>query len=126
MIKRILAASVGVLSAGNGLMMLVAGERWYEQTPGVTDTGPYNPHFVADIGAAYAVAGLALAARAWRPAYWPAALAGSAFFISHALIHLAGLIGGHSHHAQFEIALVIIPAAVSLYAALPEKGAGHA
>ncbi len=56
MVKRILAAVLGLLSAANGLVMLAAGRRWYEQAPGVAETGPYNPHFVADIGVAYAVA----------------------------------------------------------------------
>ena len=47
--------------------MLAAGPLWYETVPGVPDTGPFNPHFVQDIGVAFLVAGLALAARAWRP-----------------------------------------------------------
>ena len=42
---------------GNGLAMLFAGLWWYGVVPGVTATGPYNPHFVRDIGAAYLVAG---------------------------------------------------------------------
>ena len=125
-LKRTLAAVIGLFSAGNGLMMLTAGLNWYESTPGVADTGPYNPHFVADVGAAYAVAGLALAARAWRSQYWPAAVAGAAFFIAHALIHIAGLAAGHSDHVLFEIALVVVPAFLSLYAALPSKGETHA
>lgn len=126
MIKRILSGLLGALSAANGAMMLAAGPRWYETTPGVADTGPFNPHFVADVGAAYLVAGLALAARGWRPQYWPAALAGAAFFCAHAAIHVVGIAGGHSHTAGFETALVIAPAALSLWAAFPAKGENHA
>lgn len=126
MVRRIIAAVIGVASAGNGAVMLAAGESWFQATPGVAETGPYNPHFTADVGAAYLVAGLSLIARAWRPRYWPAALAGAAFFAAHALIHLAGLLGGHSHHAAFETFVVIVPAALSLYAALPAKGRDHA
>lgn len=122
MVKRIAAASVGLVSAANGLVMLAAGARWFASTPGVAATGPYNPHFVADVGAAYLVAGLALAARSWRPAYWPAAVAGAAFFAGHALIHIAGMFGGHADHAAFEIALVIVPAALATWAAFPAKG----
>lgn len=79
MLKRVLAGALGALSAANGAIMLSAGPHWYETTPGVADTGPFNPHFVADVGAAYAVAGSALLARAVRPQYWPAAVAGAAF-----------------------------------------------
>jgi len=122
MLKRALAGILGVMSAANGVLMLVAGQRWYETTPSVADTGPFNPHFVADVGAAYAIAGIALLARAWRPQYWPAAVAGAAFFCAHAAIHVVGLLGGHSHHAGFEWALVVLPAALSLWAAFPAKG----
>lgn len=126
MIKRALSGILGVLAAGNGALMLAAGRRWFETTPGVSDTGPFNAHFVADVGAAYAVAGLALLARAWRPHYWPAAVAGAAFFSAHAAIHVVGLLGGHSHHAGVEWGLVVLPAALSLWAAFPSKAERHA
>jgi hypothetical protein len=126
MIKRVISGVLGALSAANGAVMLAAGRRWYDTTPGVADTGAFNPHFVADVGAAYLVAGLALAARAWRPHYWPAAVAGAAFFTAHALIHVLGILGGHSHNAGFDTALVIIPAALSLWAAFPAKEERHA
>lgn len=126
MVRRIIAAVIGIASAGNGAVMLAAGKAWFEATPGVADTGPYNPHFTADVGAAYLIAGLSLIARAWRARYWPAAIAGAAFFAAHALIHVAGLLGGHSHHAAFEMFVVIVPAALSLFAALPAKGERHA
>lgn len=125
MVKRILSAVLGAVSAGNGLVMLVAGERWFAQTPGVAATGPYNPHFVADVGAAYFVGGLALLARAWRPRWWPAAIAAAAFFAAHALIHLAAILGGHAEHAAFELALVVAPAALAVWAAFPGKGEVH-
>ncbi len=126
MMKRVISGVLGALSAANGALMLGAGRQWYETTPGVADTGPFNPHFVADVGAAYAVAGLALLARALRPQYWPAAVAGAAFFSTHALIHVISIAGGHSHHVGFELALVVIPAALSLFAAFPSKGERHA
>ena len=106
--------------------MLLDGRAWYELTPGVTDTGPFNPHFVADIGAALLVVGFALLARAWRPRYWPAALAGAGFLVAHGLIHVAGLLSGHSNHVAFEWTAVVFPAAFALWAALPDKGESHA
>ena len=74
--RRSIAAVLAVLTVLNGLIMLLATPTWYESVPGVSETGPYNPHFVQDIGAAFLVAGLALAARAWRPVFpsrvpWP-------------------------------------------------------
>ncbi len=122
MVKKALSALIGLVSAGNGLFMLVAAERWFAGTPGVAATGAHNPHFVADVGAAYLIGGLALLARAARPRLWPAAVAAGAFFSAHALIHLAGIFGGHAAHAGFELALVIAPAAIALWAAFPEKG----
>jgi len=72
--RRWIAAILAIFNALNGLAMLFAGPAWYAAVPGASETGPYNPHFVQDVGAAFLVAGLALAARAWRPVYWPAAV----------------------------------------------------
>lgn len=88
-LKRILAALLGVGGALNGAFMLIDGARWYDTVPGLLHTGPFNPHFVADIGTAYVVASLALIARAWWPRYWPAAVTGAGFMAAHALIHVA-------------------------------------
>ena len=57
---RILAALVGALMAGNGIIMVVDPPAWYASVPGVADTGPLNLHFVRDIGFAYFTAGAAL------------------------------------------------------------------
>ena len=122
MIKRWISALVAIPSIGNGLYMLAAGAHWYQSVPSVSDTGPYNPHFVSDVGAAYLVCGLALAARAWKPAYWPAAVTGALFFCAHSLIHVLGLFGGHSHHAGFEIFTVVLPSFAALWAAFPSEG----
>ncbi|MEE2692371.1 MAG: hypothetical protein VX640_12605 [Pseudomonadota bacterium] len=123
MIKRALAGLLAAFTGFNGASMLLDGPGWYQRVPGVVDTGPFNPHFVADIGAAFIAAALGLAARAWRDGLWPAAAAGSAFLVFHALIHVAGL--GHSHTAGFEALAVILPAALAVWASTPSKGAFH-
>jgi hypothetical protein len=120
-LKRLIAALLGATGALNGAFMLIDGARWYDSVPGLAHTGPYNPHFVADIGAAYLVASLALIARAWRPRYWPAAVAGAAFLVAHALIHVADLTMARSGDWRVDIFLVIIPAALAAWAALPDK-----
>ena len=124
--RRLIAAILAIPTLFNGLAMLAAGPHWYESVPGVTETGPFNPHFVQDIGIAFLVAGLALAARAWRPRYWPAALTGAAFLAAHALIHLVAIIGGHDHEAIFDLLAVVLPAALALYSAFPNQGEHHA
>ena len=124
--RRSIAAILAVPTLLNGLVMLIAGPFWYGSVPGVTTTGPFNPHFVQDIGVAFLVAGLALAARAWRPRYWPAALAGAGFLAAHALIHLVAIIGGHDHEAMFDLFAVVLPAALALYSAFPGPEEYHA
>ena len=124
--QRSIAAVLAVLTVLNGSMMLLAGPAWYESVPGVSETGPYNPHFVQDIGAAFLIAGLALAARAWRPQYWPAAVAGAGFLAAHALLHVAMILPGHDHHVAFELIAVVLPSALALYSAFPAPGEHHA
>jgi hypothetical protein len=120
--KRWIAGILAVFNGANGLVMLFAGPFWWRHVPGVPDTGPYNPHLVEDVGAAYLAAGLALAARARWPQAWPAAMAGAGFPALHALIHLGMIAGGHDHHAASNLGAVIVPAILALYAASPSKG----
>src|SRR5205085_2442465 len=62
---------------------------WYWAVPGVPLTGPYNPHFVRDIGAAYLATVLGFVWFAWRPRHgWPALAAAATFLTLHALIHV--------------------------------------
>jgi hypothetical protein len=119
--RRGLAAILAVLNVTNGLAMLFAGAFWFKTVPGGIETGPFNPHLVQDVGTAFLVAGLALAARAWRPAFWPAAVAGAGFLAGHGLIHLAGILAGHDHHVAFDLLGVVTPSALALYSALPDK-----
>jgi hypothetical protein len=123
--RRMIAAILALPTVLNGLMMLFAGPNWYASVPGAAEIGPYNPHFVQDIGAAFLVAGLALAVRAWRPMYWAAAIAGASFLAAHAVIHLATIAAGHDHHAAFDLAAVVLPSVLAFYSAFPNKGEYH-
>ena len=120
--RRSIATVLAVLTVLNGSIMLLAAATWYESVPGVSETGPYNPHFVQDLGAAFLVAGLALAARAWRTRYWPAAVAGAGFLAAHALLHLVMIAFGHDHYAVFDLIAVVLPSALALYSAFPDPG----
>ena len=67
--RGLVASILGLGLAANGLTMLAAPVNWYAMVPGVVDTGPFNPHFVRDIGVAYFVTGGSLVGLA----KWPAA-----------------------------------------------------
>jgi hypothetical protein len=117
--QRWLAGILAVFNVVNGLVMLFAGSIWWAHVPGARETGPFNPHFVQDVGAAFAVSGLALGVRAWRPRYWPAAVAGAGFLAAHALIHVAMIARGHDQHTVEDLLAVIVPAALAFYSAFP-------
>lgn len=86
---RIVASLLAIILGANGLAMLFAGLWWYGVVPGVTATGPFNPHFVRDIGAAYLVTAGGLGWFALRPREgWPAVVAAAAFLTLHAAIHV--------------------------------------
>jgi hypothetical protein len=123
MIRLLGAWVVGLGLLANGLTMLMVPEAWYALVPGVPQTGPFNPHFVRDIGAAYLVAGGALVAFAISRAARPAALAGGAFLAIHALIHLwdaAAASGGeHAHQLLVDLPTIFLPAVLAIWIAWP-------
>lgn len=116
MVRRILCWAQAVLLGGNGLAMLFAGLWWYGAVPGVTATGPYNPHFVRDIGAAYLVCGLAHAAYALNRRAWPALLAAAGFLTMHAAIHVFDAVCGTRALADIsrDFGGVFVPALIAL------------
>lgn len=83
-----LAVALGIAAIANGVYMLVAPESWYLAVPGVTTTGPFNQHFVRDIGLIFLFLGGAFLIGAARPdlriAFWAAA---SIWLSGHALFH---------------------------------------
>lgn len=81
--------------AANGLWMLAAPLNWFMTVPGVVDSGPFNDHFVRDIGIAYTLSGIAFLqlARGVSGAQ-PYAMAGVVFLLGHAGFHLAETLTG--------------------------------
>jgi hypothetical protein len=55
---RWIAIFLTIIFLGNGLVMLAAPYPWYLAVPGVIQTGPFNDHFVRDIGATYLACGI--------------------------------------------------------------------
>lgn len=55
-----LVAILGLAALANGLFMIFAPEPWYWLVPGVPERGPYNQHFLRDIGLIYLLISAAL------------------------------------------------------------------
>lgn len=51
---------IAVAYALNGLWLLVDPQLWYDTIPGITMLGPYNTHFLRDVGIVYLVSGAGL------------------------------------------------------------------
>jgi hypothetical protein len=90
----------------NGLIMIVDPSSWYSFVPGVPATGPFNPHFVRDIGIAFATAAVALA---WSTgeAGWRASALAALFLVGHSILHLVETAGGHHHDVLANEALAV-------------------
>jgi len=54
-----IAALLGLAALANGVLMTIAPETWYWMVPGVPDRGPFNQHFLRDIGMNYSLIGAA-------------------------------------------------------------------
>jgi len=99
-----------VFNAANGLAMVFAPRFWYATVPGASETGPFNPHFIPDIGIAFLAAalGTALAIRSTGTARL-AVLAPAALFLGgHAVLHIVEL----SHHGEAvlrDTAMIVVP-----------------
>lgn len=84
-----LATLLGLAAAANGLFMLVSPGNWYFAVPGVTTTGPFNQHFLRDIGLIFLLIAIAVLAGVARPAARVALWSGAALWLAgHALFHL--------------------------------------
>jgi len=107
---------LGVGMLANALWMLAGPMHWYHEIPaGVPDTGPFNPHFVRDIGCAFLTVGIALiwAARSTSMRLPLAAIA-TVFLVAHALLHIYDTVVGNlpSSHWVLDFAGVYLPAIV--------------
>ena len=81
---------LGFGSLANALWMLIGPMHWYTDLPAaVPDTGPFNPHFVRDIGCAFLAVGTALVWAAWSRRFRLPLVSVSALFLAaHAILHV--------------------------------------
>ena len=124
---RVLAALMALVFLANGAAMLGAPLSWYDAVPGVPTTGPFNPHFVRDIGATYLACALGCGWFAWRPAQgWPALSLAAAWLTMHAAIHVYDAACGSSFLGDIarDFTGVFLFAAIPLALALFRKPKG--
>ena len=70
-----------------GLYLIAAPMHFYTTAPGVSDTGPYNSHFIIDVGFAFTLSALAIA-YGMRERIKPLVVFGASWLVSHGLFHL--------------------------------------
>jgi hypothetical protein len=118
----------GAGAVANALWMLAEPLRWYHDLPaGVPDTGPFNEHFVRDIGCAFLAVGVAQVWAAFAPVYRAPLVAVAALFaVGHALLHIYDTARGAvpGEHWWLDLPGVYLPAAVLGVAALVLLRAG--
>ncbi len=114
--------ALAAITAANALWMLLQPTTWFTDLPAaVPDFGPYNEHFVRDIGCAFAMVALALGWAARCPAFRAPLVTLAAFFlVAHALLHIfdtaRGFVG--AAHWWIDFPGVYVPAAATLWLAL--------
>jgi hypothetical protein len=123
-LRKLSCTAFGIGLALNGLLMLFAPLEWFERVPTVTGAGPFNPHFVRDVGCAYLAAGLGFAWLARDARARPAAAAGALFLVLHALTHVAEYLEGRAWFPDvlFDLVLVFFPAGLAIVLSRPPRG----
>jgi len=91
---------IGVATIANALWMLAGPMHWYTDLPAaVPDTGPFNPHFVRDIGCAFLATGTALVWAFFSPRFRLALVSiGALFLAAHAVLHAYDTLRGSLGH----------------------------
>jgi len=118
--KIVIAAAMllGLSSIVNGTLMVLTPESWYWLVPGVPERGPFNQHFVRDIGFLYILMGAAFiygtSLVKYRGALWSMS---AAWLTIHAVFHVwevaVGICGPQSLIEDF--AGVTLPALIALW-----------
>lgn len=79
--------AVALLNVATGVVVFLAPGYFYNNVPGVAMMGPFNVHFIRDVGLAYCGSGVLLAV-AWRRQDYAFALGGALWPCLHALFHI--------------------------------------
>jgi hypothetical protein len=118
-LRSIIGIGLGLIQLATGASLLLTPRAFYDLVPGVAETGPFNPHFARDAGAAFLVAASGLFWTARDRSAWPAAAAAAGFLGLHALIHVwDGLAGRETaEHLVVDLPLLIGFALLALWLA---------
>lgn len=94
---------VGLGTIANALWMLAGPMHWYTELPAaVPDTGPFNAHFVRDVGCAFLTVGIGLVWAFLRPALRrPLVTLAALFLAAHALLHAYDTARGALGHVHW-------------------------
>ncbi len=119
MLLRVIFFLFGVCSLINGLWMLIAPESWYNDLPAaVPDTGPYNGHFIRDLGLVFVLIAGGFFWSAYR-LYQSrlVLLLITAFFTGHAILHVLDLLTSRLPHSHWKIdtPAVFLPAILLIF-----------
>jgi hypothetical protein len=119
---------LGLIQLLTGLVILADPRFFYETVPGVAETGPFNHHFLDDVGCAFLVAGGGLVAFARDRQARPAGIAGAAFLTLHALVHLADGLSGRetTEHLLSDLPILGGFALLGLWLTLTGREVSHA
>lgn len=112
-LKRSLLGLLAAATAANALYMLADPLGWYGAVAGVPDTGPFNPHFVRDIGVAYLTLAVMIAAAArWLGQAFTLLAAVTTYLGLHVLLHVWDVAAGRLpvDHLIMDIPGVLLPA----------------
>lgn len=84
---RVVLLVIGGLWVSTGGAIFVDPRGFYDLTPGVAMMGPYNVHFIRDVGLGFLASGAMTALGAWRHDR-RLVLAGTLWPLLHALFHV--------------------------------------
>lgn len=125
------AAVLGAAAVANGLFMLADPGSWYFAVPGVTTSGPFNQHFIRDIGLIFLLIGTAFLIGAARPALRASMWSLCALWLSgHSLFHFwevaVGLCSSSTIARDFPAVtlpaiIAVVIAVIAIRPATPEK-----
>lgn len=115
-------AALALGNALNAIWMLVAPAHWYHELPAnVPAAGPFNEHFVRDIGCAFATLAVAYGWAALRPAHRvPLTALAALFLAAHAALHVFDSARGYlpPGHWPHDLAGVYVPGILAVAVAL--------
>lgn len=107
---------LGAISIGNGVWMMLSASTWFNEMPvAADDTGPFNAHFVHDVGLVYLLVGAGAFWCAYKLKKCAEVHFGiTLFMVGHALIHIVEILLEDlpSSHWLIDFPLVTLPAMI--------------